>query len=89
MAQEEHANKEAAELLRPASEIKAFMRANRPYYRLRAIETFAERHGLHPSLVLGQLQHRREVSYAVARRLHRKIRGSDKSEVTAGWCSGL
>jgi hypothetical protein len=67
IAQEKLANKEAAELILPAFKIKAFTRANRPCYRLHAIATLAKRHRLHPSLVLGQLQYRREVSHAVGR----------------------
>ena len=77
------ANKEAANLILPAPALNKFINATKPYYSLSNIESFAHQHALHPSLVLGQLQHRGEVSCAVGRRLQCRVRREVLAAATA------
>lgn len=62
-AEEARANNAAAEFLVPKNELDSFITRVRPLYSERRILLFAKRIGVHPGLVVGQLQFRDEVPY--------------------------
>lgn len=55
---EDRANKEAAEWLVPSREIESFALRAKPAFVKEAIRRFAGRMGVHPSIVIGSLNHR-------------------------------
>lgn len=80
------ANKETAELLVPKTKLEAFMNRWRPYYSAARINNFATQIGIHPGIIVGQLQHRKEIGYNAHRDLMAKVR--DLVTLTAftdGW----
>ncbi len=84
--QERRANKEAAEALVPAEKLESFVLRNRPlYYKQRVIE-FARAHGIHPGVVVGQLQHRHEIKHYQLRGLLEKVKAELIGHaLTDGW----
>jgi HTH-type transcriptional regulator/antitoxin HigA len=47
---------------------------------------FAQKHGVHPGIVVGQLQRRKEITYAHSRRMLVRVRGLiTPSALTDGW----
>lgn len=64
----------AAELLLPQGEIDDFIARVRPLYSQKKIVGFANRVGVHPGIVVGQLQFREEISFAHSRTLLEKVR---------------
>lgn len=85
---EQRANREAATFLIPEDEIDSFIRRVAPLYSKQRIVQFAHRIKIHPGLVVGQLQHRGEISYSTNREMLVKIK-SDVIEtaLTDGWGS--
>lgn len=84
--QEVRANREAAEILVPRFKLETFMDRWRPYYSAARINNFATQIGIHPGIIVGQLQHRKEVGYNAHRDLMAKVR--DLVTLTAftdGW----
>ncbi len=80
------ANDEASELLIPRLKLEAFMNRWRPYYSAARINNFATQIGIHPGIIVGQLQHRKEIGYNAHRDLMAKVR--DLVTLTAftdGW----
>ncbi len=71
--EEQVANEAAAEFCVPAEEIKDFVERVHPMYWESRVPGFAQRIGVHPGLVVGQLQ-RRTGQYSVLRRHLAKIR---------------
>lgn len=70
----------------PQRELLDFIGRVRPIYSEKRIKAFAARHGIHPSLVLGQLQYRGEVPWKNLTRLHAKVRGIvTEAAVCDGW----
>jgi HTH-type transcriptional regulator/antitoxin HigA len=61
--EEARANSAASEFLVPKSELDGFIVRVRPLYSEQRILLFAKRLGVHPGLVVGQLQFRDEVPY--------------------------
>lgn len=61
--EESRANEAAAEFLVPKSELDGFIVRVRPLYSEQRILLFARRVGVHPGIVVGQLQFRDEVPY--------------------------
>lgn len=61
--EEIRANEAASEFLVPKSELDSFITRVRPLYSEQRIMLFAKRIGVHPGLVVGQLQFRDEVPY--------------------------
>jgi HTH-type transcriptional regulator/antitoxin HigA len=61
---EEKADKAAREWLIPGDRLSAFIRSTKPYYSRAALLRFASSLGLHPALVVGQLQNRGEIPYS-------------------------
>ena len=80
------ANTAAAEFLIPKSELDSFITRVRPLYSEQRILLFAKRIGVHPGLVVGQLQFRDEVPYTHFHKHLMKIREIvTQSSVTDGW----
>ena len=84
--EEVKANTEAAEFLVPKSELDGFITRVRPLYSEQRILLFAKRIGIHPGLVVGQLQYRDEVPYTHFHKHLVKIREIvTQAAVTDGW----
>ena len=80
------ANEQAAELLVPQAELESFIRRVSPMYAATRIIQFAHRVKMHPGIIVGQLQHRRELNYSAHRDLLVKIRGLvTETALTDGW----
>ncbi len=60
---EKRANKEAANYLVPSDEIVKFIKKISPYFSKAAINSFATQLQIHPGIIVGQLQHRKEIGY--------------------------
>lgn len=77
--------KAAANLIDP-SDLDDFILRVRPLYSTKRIQGFAKRIGVHPGIVVGQLQFRGEISYAHSRAMLVKVRGRvTESALTDGW----
>jgi HTH-type transcriptional regulator/antitoxin HigA len=80
------ANAAAAEFLIPKSELDSFIIRVRPLYSEQRILLFAKRIGVHPGIVVGQLQHRDEVPYTHFHKHLVKIREIvTQTALTDGW----
>ncbi len=80
------ANAEAAAALIPPAELDSFIRRVGPLYPQERIVQFANRVKIHPGIIVGQLQHRRELGYMALREFLVKIRESVTSTaLTDGW----
>lgn len=83
---EEKANLGAATALISAAEIDSFIRRVGPLYAKDRIVQFANRIRIHPGIIVGQLQHRRELGYMALREFLVKIRADVISTtLTDGW----
>lgn len=72
------------------SALDDFIERKSPLYSRVQVRGFAKLHHVHPGIVVGQLQHRGEVSYATFRELLVKVRGFViESALTDGWGSHL
>jgi len=60
---EKRASDEAAEFLVPQSHLKTFIRKNKPYFSTAKINDFATNIQVHPGIIVGQLQHLREIGF--------------------------
>lgn len=58
---ERKADKNATSWLVPEDQLKMFIRRTKPYYSRRAILQFAATLGVHPAIIVGQLQKRNEI----------------------------
>lgn len=84
--QEQRANEAAAEMLIPRAEIESFIRRLAPYYSTERVVQFAHRVKIHPGIIVGQLQHRREIGYHALREFLVKIRSIvTETALTDGW----
>lgn len=84
--EEVRANQAAAEFLVPPNELTSFISRVRPLYSGERILLFARRIEVHPGIVVGQLQRRREVPYSHFSKLKVKIREIiTPSALTDGW----
>jgi HTH-type transcriptional regulator / antitoxin HigA len=68
------ANQWAVEQLLDHGKFEAFIRENQPRYSKQAVEDFAYRIQRHPGIIIGQLQHREEISYATMRMYLEKVK---------------
>lgn len=76
----------ASSLLVPRDELDDFVVRVRPLYSKRKIRGFAERIGVHPGIVVGQLQYKGEISYSHSREMLVKVRDVLMSAaLTDGW----
>jgi HTH-type transcriptional regulator / antitoxin HigA len=83
---EERASNNAANLLIPKQELETFIRACAPRYSEARINNLATRLQVHPGIIVGQLQHRGELSYAAHRKLMTKVRDLiTQLAFTDGW----
>ena len=65
-----------------------FIHRVRPYYSAGRITEFAARLGVHPGIVVGQLQHRREIPYSHSRRMLVGVKQVlIAASITDGWGS--
>jgi HTH-type transcriptional regulator/antitoxin HigA len=71
---EQRASDNAANLLVPKQELEAFIRSCAPRYSEARINNLATRIQVHPGIIVGQLQHRGELSFAAHRKLMTKVR---------------
>jgi len=55
-------------------EMKNFIARVRPLYSKQRIKNFAARIGVHPAIVLGQLQYRKEVDWSHSREMLVRVR---------------
>jgi HTH-type transcriptional regulator / antitoxin HigA len=84
--EEVRANAAAAEFLIPKSELDSFIMRVRPLYSEQRILLFAKRIGVHPGIVVGQLQHRDEVPYTHFHKHLVKVREIvTQTALTDGW----
>jgi HTH-type transcriptional regulator/antitoxin HigA len=84
--EEVRANEAAAEYLVPKSELDNFITRVRPLYSEQRILLFAKRIGVHPGLVVGQLQFRNEVQYTHFHKHLVKVREIiTQTALTDGW----
>ncbi|MCC6921072.1 MAG: helix-turn-helix domain-containing protein [Alphaproteobacteria bacterium] len=84
--EEQKANTASAEFAVAKAELESFIRRVRPLYSEQRIQLFARRIGVHPGLVVGQLQHKHEVPYTHFHKFLVKIREIiTATALTDGW----
>jgi HTH-type transcriptional regulator / antitoxin HigA len=71
---EKVANKNAADRLVPQDELDRFVQTYGPRYSEARINNLATRLQIHPGIIVGQLQHRGEISYAAFKSMLTKVR---------------
>ncbi len=76
----------AASLLIPTRTLQAFIEHNHPRFSKQTIRGFAEKCGVHPGIVVGQLQHRKAISFSHSREMLSPVRKLiTEVAVTDGW----
>ncbi|PYT98253.1 MAG: addiction module antidote protein, HigA family [Acidobacteria bacterium] len=76
----------AGNFLVDQTELEKFIARTAPLYSKQKIRNFAMRIGVHPAIVLGQLQHRGEVEWSHSREMLVKVRElAISTAVTDGW----
>lgn len=87
---EQSADMFAMENLVPQKEIESFIARVQPLYSARRILAFAHTMGVHPGIVVGQLQHRKEIAFSSYRSRLEPVREViTSSALTDGWGSVL
>ena len=71
---EEKANTLAQNWLVDSSRLKTFIAVTDPYYSKGSIVAFSKQLGVHPSIIVGRLQHEGKISFTHLRALHKKAR---------------
>ncbi|MEX2170582.1 MAG: ImmA/IrrE family metallo-endopeptidase [Pirellulales bacterium] len=85
---EQIADRWASEFLVPTNEIDSFILRVRPLYSKVRINQFANRLGIHPGIIVGQLQHRQEIGWHHSREMLVPIRELiAPNAMTDGWGS--
>lgn len=80
------ADKFATEFLVPQEELEDFIARVSPLYSKTRIRNFAKRIKVHPSIVVGQLQHRGEIDWSHSREMLRRVREEvTNSTLSDGW----
>jgi HTH-type transcriptional regulator/antitoxin HigA len=80
------ANERAADALVPRSELWSFISRVGPYYSKERVIQFAHMMKIHPGIIVGQLQYRKELGYSALRGLLAKVRDIVISTaLTDGW----
>jgi len=80
----------AADCLVATKDLDDFIARTRPLYSKEKIRRFAMKLGVHPGIVVGQLQHRREIAWSHDREMLVKIRDIlIDSALTDGWGHAL
>lgn len=76
----------ACDFLVASKDLNKFIARTGPYYSKYKITLFAQRVNVHPGIIVGQLQHRKEMAYAYNREMLPKVRGIiSLSALTDGW----
>jgi HTH-type transcriptional regulator / antitoxin HigA len=84
--EEVRANDAASEFVIPRDELDSFIKRVRPLYSEHRILLFSKRIGVHPGLVVGQLQFREEVPYTHFHKFLVKVREIiTQTALTDGW----
>ena len=87
---ERQADAFAIETLVPQRELDGFIVRVRPLYSSKRIQGFSARIGVHPGIVVGQLQYREEISYSQHRKFLSPVRGTvTEAALTDGWHNTL
>jgi HTH-type transcriptional regulator/antitoxin HigA len=71
---EKRANADAAKMLIPSDSMQAFIRRTKPFYSSAKIIQFANLMKIHPGIIAGQLQFKKEIDWAVHRKMLVKVR---------------
>jgi len=83
---EKFVDKQATEYLIQTNELNDFIARVRPLYSTNRIIGFANIRGVHPGIVVGQLQYRKEIPYTHSRKLLVKVRDIiTQTTLTDGW----
>lgn len=83
---EQRANREAANSMIPKAALDSFVLRVKPFYSKPKIVQFAIRMNVHPGIVVGQLQHRKEIQWGANREMLAKVREIATSTApTDGW----
>jgi HTH-type transcriptional regulator/antitoxin HigA len=83
---ERKADRMASSLLIPPRTLQAFIERHRPRFSKQAIRGFAQTLGIHPGIVVGQLQYRKAISYSHSREMLSPVRDIvTEVAVTDGW----
>jgi HTH-type transcriptional regulator/antitoxin HigA len=83
---EKRADEEGAEWLITNKDLRSLIARIGPYYSREDITLFARRIGVHPGIVVGQLQHRKEIGFQTLRDTLVKVRENvTTSSLTDGW----
>jgi HTH-type transcriptional regulator/antitoxin HigA len=83
---ERRANEGAAASLIEPAELESFIRRVSPLYSREKIVQFAHRIKIHPGIIIGQLQHRKEIGFNTHRQLLAKVRDTAlETALTDGW----
>ena len=87
---ERAANFQAADSLVPSAELESFIRRVGPLYPKARVIQFSNRLRIHPGIIVGQLQHRKELGYMALREVLVKIREYVVStSLTDGWGNSI
>jgi HTH-type transcriptional regulator/antitoxin HigA len=87
---EQDADRFAANTLVSAADLENFIARVKPLYSRTKIQGFASRMGVHPGVVVGQLQHRGEIHWGHGREFQAKVREIlIQSALTDGWGQAL
>jgi len=85
-AVEARADSEAANMLIPREQLNSFITRVGPLYSKDRINRFANRIGIHPGIIVGQLQYRKEIPYSANREMLAQVREIVIQEaLTDGW----
>ena len=83
---EQQVDRNAAQTLIPQDQLKDFIDRVGPLYSYKSIRGFASRIGVHPGIVVGQLQHCEEIGYSNFRQLLAPVRNFIiGAALTDGW----
>jgi HTH-type transcriptional regulator/antitoxin HigA len=83
---EARADKQASEMLVPQDKLNSFIARVGPMYSKERINQFANRLHIHPGIIVGQLQHKKEVSFSANREMLVPVRDIIRQEaMTDGW----
>ncbi len=83
---EVRANSEASNILIPSEYLDKFIRTHRGHYTAASINNLATELQIHPGIIVGQLQYKKEITYAQHRPLMAKVRElATKIAFTDGW----
>lgn len=83
---EARTNKETADFFVPQDKLKRFIDTHKPYFSKAIINNFATELNIHPGIIVGQLQHRKEVGFNTHREAMAKVRElATMTAFTDGW----